>query len=366
MQMMSVELKPEQKSAIAEMKLEIMRRNHKQTAANNTETEGDAKSNEDTTDKAEVAAMKEENMSPQRGEKADKGAVDTKQQKRSQGNPDAKRRSSTSEGDEEEAKSAEPAFKKQKTSASPGVDDDATMDCVEPGSNAVADPAQTGAPAFSAKEAAPEAAATVAEAAAESGSANASATKTEQTNPEATTSEQQTKQTTSDAAAPTSGGSEAKPEMKGSAVSAPPGVLQVLATRTSQDEEFRRQFIESVDQNERRFARLMAFQPPVALALMDREPLVCGREKLHEGGHFLAIGDITPHKRAVSRRHFSIHYNKATGTFYLKVLSQNGLMLNTQLLLNGMHPLKNGSRIVVQHFVMFFEVPENFTPPTTD
>ena len=44
--MMSVELKPEQKSAIAEMKLEIMRRNNKQTATKNAAKESETQSKE--------------------------------------------------------------------------------------------------------------------------------------------------------------------------------------------------------------------------------------------------------------------------------------------------------------------------------
>ena len=338
MQMMSVELKPEQKSAIAEMKLEIMRRNNKQTATKNAAKESETQSKEAEAE-AEASTKKEEAKTPQPSEKEDKGTTDKKQQNRKL--EETAKKSNASSSDEEEAKNVEPAPKRSRTSTVPGVDEDVTLDCVEQESKAATNQTQSkaAAPGTDAEQAAAAAAA-----------ATQTATPSEST------------KTLEKEKEPAVAAATDKAEGQKSIIPA----LQVLEERSALDEAFRRKFMESVDQNERRFARLVAFHPPVTLALLNRDPLVCGREPLRDGSNFLAIGDITPHKRAVSRRHFSINYDKATAKFYLKVLSQNGLMLNTQLLLAGTHPLTSGARIVVQHFVMYFEVPENFTPPATD
>lgn len=121
-------------------------------------------------------------------------------------------------------------------------------------------------------------------------------------------------------------------------------------------------FLETVDQEERRYARLVAFG--TTLALLKTQPLVCGREKKDDDPNFLAIGDITNHKRAVSRKHFAITYDPDVKMFFIEVMSQNGLVLDAKLFLDGKHPLYDNSVITVQSFTMTFVAPKGFIPPT--
>ena len=117
-----------------------------------------------------------------------------------------------------------------------------------------------------------------------------------------------------------------------------------------------------VDQKERRYARIVAFD--ITLALLKEQPLVCGREKKDDDPNFLAIGDLASHRRAVSRKHFVITYDQDVKMFFIEVMSQNGLMLDAHLYLDGKHPLHNNSAITVQNFTMTFVAPEGIIPPT--
>ena len=121
-------------------------------------------------------------------------------------------------------------------------------------------------------------------------------------------------------------------------------------------------FLNTVDQTERRYARIVAFN--TTLALIMAQPLVCGREKKDDYPNFLAIGDLTSHKRAVSRKHFIITYDPDVKMFFIEVMSQNGLILDGHLFLDGKHPLHDNSVITVQSFTMSFAAPEGIIPPT--
>ena len=106
------------------------------------------------------------------------------------------------------------------------------------------------------------------------------------------------------------------------------------------------------------------------IALLDKQPLICGREKVITNGsdidqNFLEIGDVTPHKRAVSRKHFAITYDPDLKTYFIEVFSRNGIMLNGLEIHDGRHPLKDGYTIIVQHFPMVFEAPPGVLPPST-
>jgi len=138
--------------------------------------------------------------------------------------------------------------------------------------------------------------------------------------------------------------------------------------RIMEDPEKQKPYLERVDQSERRYARLVSFQPPITIALLNTQPLVCGRERSEgdaEQCNFLEIGALTLHKRAVSRKHFTITYDADLGIFFIEVISKNGLFLDGHEYHDGRHPLRNGSSISVQHFTMYFDVPEQMIPPST-
>ena len=136
----------------------------------------------------------------------------------------------------------------------------------------------------------------------------------------------------------------------------------VRAEQEKQRATVKRQFAETVDQTERRYARLVAYN--TTLALLKAQPLMCGREKKDDDPNFLAIGDLTSHRRAVSRKHFVITYDPDVKRFFIEVMSQNGLILDGHLFLDGKHPLHDNSVITVQCFTMTFVAPEGIIPPT--
>jgi len=132
-----------------------------------------------------------------------------------------------------------------------------------------------------------------------------------------------------------------------------------------EDPEKQKPFLEKIDQKENHYARLVSFRPPITIALINTQPLICGREKTpDEVYNFLEIGDLTLHKRAVSRKHFMITYDNDVNTFFIEVLSRNGIILNGREEHDGKHPLTDGATISVQHFTMCFQIPEKFVPPT--
>jgi len=141
--------------------------------------------------------------------------------------------------------------------------------------------------------------------------------------------------------------------------------VEEKVNRIMEDAEKKKRFA-SIDQEERRYARLVSFRPPITIALLNTQPLVCGRERSEDDatGNFLEIGDLTLHKRAVSRRHFMITYDSDVNTFFIEVLSRNGIKLDGVEYHDGRHPLHSGSSISVQHFTMYFDIPEELYVPS--
>jgi len=134
--------------------------------------------------------------------------------------------------------------------------------------------------------------------------------------------------------------------------------------RVMENREKQLHFIRAVSQDETHYARLLSFHPLINIAILDKVPLVCGREKGPDSvPNFLEIGDLTLHKRAVSRKHFTITYDKDIKTFFIEVTSRNGIILDGRDYHDGRHPLHNGASISVQHFTMYFDVPTGFMPP---
>jgi len=125
-------------------------------------------------------------------------------------------------------------------------------------------------------------------------------------------------------------------------------------------------FLDNVRQGDIPYARLISFSNRITIAVLDKQPLICGRERSGDTDcNFLEIGDLTLHKRAVSRKHFVITYDSDIRMFFIEVFSRNGVILNGQDLRDGRHPLQSGASISVQHFTMFFVIPSKFNPPST-
>jgi len=141
--------------------------------------------------------------------------------------------------------------------------------------------------------------------------------------------------------------------------------VEEQAKRIMEDPQ-KRMLFSHVPQKDVHYARLISFNPPTNIAILDKVPLICGRERLPDTDcNFLEIGDVTLHKRAVSRKHFSITYDDTVQMFFIEVSSRNGIILDGVDLRDGKHPLRSGASISVQHFTMYFDIPPDFIPPST-